>query len=37
MLKPCPDESLKIWPVNKMVGNVRNKGPSWQCRFEPSP
>jgi putative SOS response-associated peptidase YedK len=27
MLKPCPDESLKIWPVNKMVGNVRNKGP----------
>jgi len=27
MLKPCPDESLKIWRVNKMVGNVRNKGP----------
>jgi hypothetical protein len=19
--------TLKIWPVNKMVGNVRNKGP----------
>jgi putative SOS response-associated peptidase YedK len=24
MLKPCPDESLKIWAVDKMVGNVRN-------------
>lgn len=27
MLKPCPDEALKIWPVDKRVGNVRNKGP----------
>ena len=27
MLKPCPDEALKIWAVDKMVGNVRNKGP----------
>jgi putative SOS response-associated peptidase YedK len=27
MLKPCSDEALKIWAVNKMVGNVRNKGP----------
>jgi putative SOS response-associated peptidase YedK len=27
MLKPCPDEALRIWPVNKRVGNVRNKGP----------
>ncbi|HEY6618372.1 MAG TPA: SOS response-associated peptidase [Steroidobacteraceae bacterium] len=27
MLKPCPDEVLKIWAVDKMVGNVRNKGP----------
>ena len=26
MLKPCPDEALKTWPVNKMVGNVKNKG-----------
>jgi putative SOS response-associated peptidase YedK len=26
MLKPCADESLKIWPVNKMVWNVKNKG-----------
>ena len=27
MLKPCPDADLKIWPVDKRVGNVRNKGP----------
>jgi putative SOS response-associated peptidase YedK len=25
--KPCPDEALKIWLVDKMVGNVRNNGP----------
>ena len=27
LLKPCPDEALKAWPVDKSVGNVRNKGP----------
>jgi putative SOS response-associated peptidase YedK len=27
LLKPCADEALKIWPVDKMVGNVRNNGP----------
>jgi putative SOS response-associated peptidase YedK len=27
LLKPCPDEALKIWQVDKMVGNVRNNGP----------
>src|SRR5580704_7823319 len=26
-LKPCADADLKIWPVDKRVGNVRNKGP----------
>jgi putative SOS response-associated peptidase YedK len=26
LLKPCPDASLKIWPVTKMVGNVKNNG-----------
>jgi putative SOS response-associated peptidase YedK len=26
LLKPCPDEALKIWPVDNAVGNVRNKG-----------
>jgi putative SOS response-associated peptidase YedK len=27
LLRPCRDEDLKIWPVNKMVGNVKNNGP----------
>lgn len=27
LLRPCPDEWLKIWPVDKRVGNVRNTGP----------
>jgi putative SOS response-associated peptidase YedK len=26
LLKPCPDEVLKIWPVDKAVGNVKNNG-----------
>jgi len=25
MLAPCPDEWLKVWPVDNRVGNVRNK------------
>jgi putative SOS response-associated peptidase YedK len=26
LLKPCPDEALKLWPVNRQkIGNVRNK------------
>jgi putative SOS response-associated peptidase YedK len=28
LLVPCPDETVKIWPVNRTkIGNVRNKGP----------
>ena len=27
LLGPCPDDALKIWPVAKAVGNVRNNGP----------
>jgi putative SOS response-associated peptidase YedK len=27
LLKPCPNAALKIWPVDKRVGNVKNKGP----------
>ena len=27
LLKPCADETLKTWPVDKMVGKVRNNGP----------
>jgi putative SOS response-associated peptidase YedK len=26
ILKPSPDDVLKVWPVDKKVGNVRNKG-----------
>jgi hypothetical protein len=26
-LRPCPDESIKIWPVNKAVGSVE-RGPT---------
>ncbi len=26
LLRPCPDEWLKIWPIGKAIGNVRNKG-----------
>ena len=26
-------EALKIWPVEKMVGDVRNNGPQLICRF----
>lgn len=24
LLKPCPDDALKMWPVEKAVGNVKN-------------
>jgi putative SOS response-associated peptidase YedK len=27
LLRPCADETLKIWKVDKRVGNVRNTGP----------
>jgi putative SOS response-associated peptidase YedK len=27
LLRPCQDDALKIWPVDKMVGNVKNNGP----------
>jgi putative SOS response-associated peptidase YedK len=26
LLKPCPDDALKIWPVGKAVGNIKNTG-----------
>jgi putative SOS response-associated peptidase YedK len=26
LLVPCPPECVKVWPVNKRVGNVRNNG-----------
>jgi putative SOS response-associated peptidase YedK len=27
LLVPCPSGRLKIWPVSKRVGNVRNNTP----------
>jgi hypothetical protein len=27
LLAPCPSERIKIWPVGKRVGNVRNNSP----------
>jgi putative SOS response-associated peptidase YedK len=27
LLVPCPPDELKLWPVDKRVGNVKNKGP----------
>lgn len=26
LLKPCPSDSLRAWPANPAVGNVRNQG-----------
>lgn len=26
LLKPYPDDALRIWPVDRAVGNVRNQG-----------
>jgi putative SOS response-associated peptidase YedK len=37
LLKPCPDEALKIWPVDNKVGNVRNTGPQLIRPIEPEP
>jgi putative SOS response-associated peptidase YedK len=27
MLRPCPAEAIDVWPVSRLVGNVRNDGP----------
>jgi putative SOS response-associated peptidase YedK len=27
LLRPLPDGVLRLWPVDKRVGNVRNDGP----------
>jgi len=27
LLRPCPDDRLKIWKVDNKIGNVRNTGP----------
>jgi putative SOS response-associated peptidase YedK len=35
LLRPCPDDALKIWPVDNKVGNVRNTGPELVRPLEP--
>jgi hypothetical protein len=35
LLKPCPDEWIKVWPVDNRVGNVRNKEASLVQPVEP--
>jgi putative SOS response-associated peptidase YedK len=37
LLKPCPDEALKIWPVDNKVGNIRNTGPQLIEPLMPEP
>ena len=27
LLRPSPEDVLRVWPVDKKVGNVRNEGP----------
>ena len=37
LLRPAPEGILKIWPVDKRVGNVRNDGPDLLQPHEPPP
>ncbi len=30
LLRPAPEDVLRVWPVNKKVGNVKNDGPKLQ-------
>jgi putative SOS response-associated peptidase YedK len=34
LLRQCPDEWLKIWPVDNKVGNVRNTGAELKLPLE---
>jgi putative SOS response-associated peptidase YedK len=33
LMTPCPDEVLKVWPVNRAVGNVKANGPQLVARL----
>jgi putative SOS response-associated peptidase YedK len=37
LLKPCPDDALRIWKVDKRVGNAKNTGPQLIRPLEPEP
>jgi putative SOS response-associated peptidase YedK len=36
MLKPCADPTLKVWPVDKQVGNVKNNGAGLLIPYGPA-
>jgi putative SOS response-associated peptidase YedK len=35
LLRPCPDDALRVWPVSKRVGNVRNNDATLSLIEEP--
>jgi putative SOS response-associated peptidase YedK len=35
LLKSCPDEAVKVWPVDNKVGNVKNTGPGLVTPLRP--
>jgi putative SOS response-associated peptidase YedK len=35
LLAPCPDAALKLWPVDRRIGNVRNDGPEFAAPLAP--
>jgi putative SOS response-associated peptidase YedK len=37
LLRPLPDDVLRIWPVDRRVGNVRNNGPDLLHKAEATP
>lgn len=34
LMRPCPNEMLRLWPVDRRVGNVRNNGPELLAPLE---
>jgi putative SOS response-associated peptidase YedK len=36
MLKPCADATIKVWPVDKQVGNVKNNGAGLLIPYGPA-
>jgi putative SOS response-associated peptidase YedK len=37
LLRPCPEDALKIWPIDNKVGNVRDTGPQLIRPMESEP
>jgi putative SOS response-associated peptidase YedK len=36
MLKPCADATVKVWPVDKQVGNLKNNGAGLLIPYGPA-